>query len=374
LLAEKEYSVKVNLYILLLVTLAIVTLSPARGLAQEGEITVVDEVIAQVNDDVITLSQLKRETKERIDALMQSGKTEQQATDEATKHQAELIATLINEKLLLQRGKDLDLSAHIEAEVNRRMLQNAQEQGITSIEKLYQAMAQSGLNPEDIRRTMRAEMMKQAVLQEEVDRRIYLGFSSDEVKKYYDAHPDKFRKPEGIKLSEIYLSTNGKDEAGVRTRALELVAQIRAGADFGALAAANSEREKNGQRTAPEDKGYVGEFDAPNLREDLVTALKGVKVGGVTEPIRTPEGYQILRVDDRTPAAATPAFNDNRVREAMLLERQPKEREAFLQKLRNEAFIKVTESYRASVEPLLKIDAPVAAKGDSKDDKKPKKQ
>jgi peptidyl-prolyl cis-trans isomerase SurA len=374
LLAEKEYSVKVNLYILLLVTLAIVTLSPARGLAQEGEITVVDEVIAQVNDDVITLSQLKRETKERIDALMQSGKTEQQATDEATKHQAELIATLINEKLLLQRGKDLDLSAHIEAEVNRRMLQIAQEQGITSIEKLYQAMAQSGLNPEDIRRTMRAEMMKQAVLQEEVDRRIYLGFSSDEVKKYYDAHPDKFRKPEGIKLSEIYLSTNGKDEAGVRTRALELVAQIRAGADFGALAAANSEREKNGQRTAPEDKGYVGEFDAPNLREDLVTALKGVKVGGVTEPIRTPEGYQILRVDDRTPAAATPAFNDNRVREAMLLERQPKEREAFLQKLRNEAFIKVTESYRASVEPLLKIDAPVAAKGDSKDDKKPKKQ
>jgi peptidyl-prolyl cis-trans isomerase SurA len=374
LLAEKEYSVKVNLYILLLVTLAIVTLSPARGLAQEGEITVVDEVIAQVNDDVITLSQLKRETKERIDALMQSGKTEQQATDEATKHQAELIATLINEKLLLQRGKDLDLSAHIEAEVNRRMLQIAQEQGITSIEKLYQAMAQSGLNPEDIRRTMRAEMMKQAVLQEEVDRRIYLGFSSDEVKKYYDAHPDKFRKPEGIKLSEIYLSTNGKDEAGVRTRALELVAQIRAGADFGALAAANSEREKNGQRTAPEDKGYVGEFDAPNLREDLVTALKGVKVGGVTEPIRTPEGYQILRVDDRTPAAATPAFNDNRVREAMLLERQPKEREAYLQKLRNEAFIKVTESYRASVEPLLKIDAPVAAKGDSKDDKKPKKQ
>jgi hypothetical protein len=50
---------------------------------------------------------------------------------------------------------------------------------------------------------------------------------------------------------------------------MELITQARAGADFGALAAANSEREKNGQRTAPQDKGYVGEFDVPSLREDL---------------------------------------------------------------------------------------------------------
>ncbi len=57
-------------------------------------------------------------------------------------------------------------------------------------------MRQSGLNPEDVRRTMRAEMMKQAVLQQEVDRRVYLGFSGEEVKKYFDTHPDKFRKPE----------------------------------------------------------------------------------------------------------------------------------------------------------------------------------
>ena len=91
--------------------------------------TVVDEVIAQVNDDVITLSMLKRETKERIEALKQNGMTEQQATEEVTKKQAELIAMLINEKLLLQRGKELDMAADIEAEVNRRMLQIAQRPG-----------------------------------------------------------------------------------------------------------------------------------------------------------------------------------------------------------------------------------------------------
>ena len=355
--------------------LILLTFTATSALAQEGEMQVVDEVIAQVNDDVITLSMLKRETKERVDALKQNGMTEQQATEEVAKHQAELIATLINEKLLLQKGKELDLATEIEAEVNRRMLQIANEQGSVSMEKLYQAMQQSGLNPEDVRRTMRSEMMKQAVLQQEVDRRIYLGFTSDEVKKYYDSHLDKFRKPESVKLSEIYLSTTGKDEASVKARALELIAQIRAGADFAALAAANSEREKNGQRTAPQDKGYVGEFDVPNLREDLLASLKDVKPGGVTEPIRTSEGYQILRIDARTPAGTTPTFNDNRVREAILMERQPKERESYLQNLRNEAFIKVTEAYRASVEPLLKITPPVAAaKGEDKDDKKKNKK
>jgi parvulin-like peptidyl-prolyl isomerase len=363
-------------YVAVFAALVILAFGATSVFAQEGEMQVVDEVIAQVNDDVITLSMLKKETKERIEALKQSGMTEQQATEEVSKRQAELIATLINEKLLLQRGKELDLANDIEAEVNRRMLQIANDQGINSIEKLYEAMRQSGLVPEDVRRTMRTEMMKQAVMSQEVDRKVYLGFSPDEVKKYYDTHPDKFRKPESIKISEIYLSTIGKDEAAVKARALELITQARAGADFGALAAANSEREKNNQRTAPQDKGYVGEFDVPSLREDLLPVLKDVKAGGVTDPIRTSEGFQILRVDARTPPGSTPTFNDNRVREAMLGEHQAKERESYLQNLRNEAFIKVTESYRASVDPLLKIQAPVAAKGndkDKKDDKKSKK-
>jgi len=350
--------------------LAILAATPATTFAQEGEMQVVDEVIAQVNDEVITLSMLKREAKERVDALKQSGMTEQQAMGEVSKRQPELIATLINELLLLQKGKELDLANDIEAEVNRRMLQIANDQGITSMEKLYEAMRQNGLNPEDIRRTMRAEMMKQAVMQQEVDRKVYLGFSPDEVKKYFDAHPDKFRKPESVKLSEIYLSSAGKDDAAVKARAMELVTQLRAGADFAAIAAANSEREKNGQRTAPQDKGFVGEFDVPSLREDLLGALKDVKAGGVSDPIKLQDGYQIIRVDERTPAGNTPAFNDNRVREAMLVERQPKERETYLQNLRNEAFIKVTEAYRAGVDPLLKIAAPVAAKTDDKNDKK----
>src|SRR5689334_12927090 len=372
---SEELIVKVKLISfvsMFVIALAIVAGAPLRAFAQEGEMQVVDEVIAQVNDDVITLSMLKRETKERIDALKQNGMTEQQATDEVAKHQAELIATLINETLLLQKGKELDLASDVEAEVNRRMLQIANDQGIPTIEKLITAMGQSGLNYEDVRRTMRTEMMKQAVLQQEVDRKVYLGFSTDEVKKYFDAHPDKFRKPETVKLSEIYLSTTGKDDAAVKARALELVTQLRAGADFKAIAAANSEREKNGERTAPKDFGDVGEFDVPSLREDLLASLKDVKAGGVTDPIKLQDGYQIIRVDARTPGGNTPTFNDNRVREAMLAEHQPTVRETYLQSLRNEAFIKVNAPYRAGVDPLLKIAAPAAAKSDDKNEKKKK--
>jgi peptidyl-prolyl cis-trans isomerase SurA len=360
---------------MLVLALTFLGTSPSTAMAQEGEIQVIDEVIAQVNDDVITLSMLRRETRERINALMQERRmTEQQATEEVTKHQAELIATLINEKLLLQKGKELELANDIEAEVNRRMLAIAEEQGIKSMEKLYQAMRESKLDPEDVKRTMRNEMMKDAVFQQEVDRRVYLGFSAADLKKYFDAHPDMFRKPEQIALSEIWLSNTGKEEASVKARAVELVAQLRAGADFGAVAAANSEREKNGQRTAPQDKGSVGSFDVPSLREDLVASLKDVKVGGITDPIKTGDGYQILRVDSRTPAGAAATFNENKVREAMTIEVRGKEREVYLTSLRNEAFIKVTDTYAPSVEPLLKLKAPVAAKSEEKGENKKKKQ
>lgn len=357
---------------MLFFAIAFIGASPSRTWAQEGELQVVDEVVVQVNDDVITLSRLKRETKERVEALKQNGMSEQQALAEAAKKQPELIAILINEQLLLQKGKELDLASEIEAAVNGRMLEIARDQGITTIEKLNEALKQSGLDPVGIRQTMRAEMMKQAVFQQEVDRRLYLGFSIDEVKKYFEVNRDKFRKAETLTLSEIYLSSANKDDAAVKARATELVTQLRAGADFKSLASANSEREKNGKRTAPEDGGRVGTFEVPALRDDIALVVKNLKVGGVTDVIKAPEGYQILRVDERTPAGTTATFNDNQVRQAMLEERQPKERETYLQTLRNEAFIKVSESYRASVEPLLKLASPASAKTAEKDANKKK--
>jgi parvulin-like peptidyl-prolyl isomerase len=334
---------------------AILALMPAATFAQEGELQVVDEVIAQINDDVITLSMLKRETKERIESLKQSGSTEQAASAEVVKRQPELIATLVNEALLLQKGKELDLATDVEAEVNRRMLDVAKEQGITSIEKLEAAMRESGVDPVATRQTLRTEIMKQAVIQQEVDRKVFFGWTMDELKKYFQEHQDKFRKPESVTLSEIYLSAAGKNDAEVKARALELARQLRAGADFAKVATANSEREQNGVRIAPQTGGKVGAFEVPSLRAEIANAVKSVPVGGISEPLRIADGYQVFRVDERTAPSSTATFNENQVREAMTMEGGTKARDEYLQGLRDEAYIKISDNYADAVYPLLKI-------------------
>lgn len=344
---------------------AAIVFVPTSARAQEGEPVVVDEVIAQVNDGVVTLSQLKREMKERVETLKQNGMSAEQAQAEVDKRKAEMIATLINEQLLLAKGKELDLSERVEAQVNKRMLEVAVENKLNSIEKLEEAMRQSGVDPVATRQTMRTEMMKQAVLENDVDSKLFYGLSIEELRKYFDANQSKFVKPETVELSEIFLSLAGKPEADVKARANQLVVQIRGGADFGTLATAYSERSQ-------QNKGKVGLFEVINLRPDIAAAIKNVQAGGVGEPLKTDEGYQILRVDARTAGSSTPTFNESKVREAITMERLPKAREQYLQDLRNDAYVSVAEAYRASVAPLLNIVPPAAATKTDKKDKNAK--
>lgn len=334
--------------------------------AQENEPVVVDEVIAQVNNEVITLSMLKREMRDAIQARASgAGISEQQATQEITSRQAELIASLINEQLLVQKGKELNYADEVEAEVNKRMLDVARQQSIATIAELDAAMTANGLNPAEIRQTLRTEIMKNMVLSREVDARLFYGTSDVELKRYFEAHKDKFRKPESVTISEIFLSTNGKTDAEaaqIRAKALQIVTQARgAGADFGALAVANSDRERNGARTAPQDKGKVGAFSIPDLNQEIATAIKTVKAGGVTDPITVPGGIEILRVDERTPASGTAVYNENQVREEITRERADGERSVYMQNLRNDAYIKIAPTYRDAVLPLLKIGTPATA-------------
>ena len=324
----------------------------SSALAQEeGEPKVIDEVIAQVNNDVITLSMLKREMKERIDDLKQRGKSEQQASEEVERQRPEIIANLINEQLLLQKGKDTPrIPEEVEAEVNKRLLQVGKEQGIDTVEKLDAAIRASGQDPSLIRQRLRTEITKGMVLSREVDAKVFFSLSGDEVKKYYEANRDKFRPQESITLSEIFLSKAGKNEQEVRAKAAEIVARARGGADFSQLAVTHSEREG-----AAQTKGKLGTFLASDIsRPDVAAAIKNLKAGGVTDPIPLDEGFLILRVDERTAPGAS-AFNENQVREAMAMERASGERQKYLRSLREDAYVQIAEGYRAAVEPLLEI-------------------
>lgn len=338
---------------------ALLLISTRATVAQEGEPVVIDSVIAQVNGDVVMLSTLKREMKDAIDAFKSQGVAEQKATEEVTRRQPELIASLVNELLLVQKGKELNLTEEVETEVNREMLRVMTSQGFKTIAEMEAAMLREGIDPATIRATLRTQYMKNAVLSREVDAKIYFGASQDELKKYYESHRDKFRKPEVVTLSEIFLSLAGKPEAEVRGRALQLLAQLRGGADFGTVAAANSERlDPSGNRIATQNKGVVGTFPVPDLKAEFVTAMKNVPVGGVTDLIRSDEGFQILRVDARTPASDPTSFDENKVREAITVERRDKERGEYLKNLRKDAYIKLAPDYQATVGPLLTTGAP----------------
>lgn len=336
------------------VAVALLVSSEAFAAAQEGEPVVIDSVIAQVNAEVITLSMLKRELKDAVEAFKQQGATEQKANEEVTRRQPELIASLINEMVLMQKGKELNMADEVEAEVNRELLRVAKQQGFNSLQEMETAMRREGVDPASIRQTLRTQYMKNAVLTREVDSKIYFGITGDEAKKYYDRNREKLRKPEVVTLSEIFLSLAGKPEPEVKARAMQLLEQLRGGADFAALSAAHSEREINGQRISQQTKGKIGTFSVNDLKPEFAAAIKNVAVGKSTDPIRMDEGYEILRVDERV--AASDAYDEEKAREALTVERRDKERVAYMRNLRKDAYIKIAPEYRSTVEPILNTD------------------
>jgi peptidyl-prolyl cis-trans isomerase SurA len=329
--------------------------APARA-QEEGVPVVLDEPIVQVNGDVIMLSHLKRQNQEFKDVLTkQRGATAQQADEQVAQKQGEIIFNLINESLLMQKGKELPrLEEDVEAEVNREVLRVANQSGMKTLEELEAALRNEGLSLSDIRDTLRRQYTRQAVLQREVDMKIYYGLTETELRKFYDTHRDRFQS---VTMSEIYLGLAGRSEADLLARARQIVTQARGGADFGELAAQHSEREQGGQRVAAKTKGLLEQdgkarwFLVSELNKQVADAIKGVKAGGVTEPIKLDDGYLILRVNE-----TDDAYKENFVRQIVLSERSEKERDDYLRALRQDAYIKPAKTYEAMILPLLEKD------------------
>jgi peptidyl-prolyl cis-trans isomerase SurA len=332
-----------------ILSVAVLMFAAFSAAAQESEPVVIDEVVAQVNEGVITLSRVKREMKEATDSLVQQGKAPEQAKTEVQNRQGELIANLINEELIIQKSKELGMDADIEAQINQRFLQIMKEQNIKSLEALKAEIRKQGLDPDELREAWRKQLVRDYVLQREVDSKIYWGLSSKELKDYYEKNRAKFFKPETVQLSEIFLSFAGRDEAAVKERAKQLVAELRKGADFAKIAVENSDRPN-----AKETKGKLSEsFKTEEFKDPFAQPIKATKAGGVTEPIILDEGVLILRVDERTAASSDSVFDEDEVRRAITVERIPDERKKFMTTLRKDSYIKIAEGYRALVSPVL---------------------
>jgi hypothetical protein len=330
--------------------IAVLLVSAISAFAQESEAVVVDEVVAQINDGVITLSRVKREIKASTEALIEQGKTPEAAKTEVESKKGELIANLITEELILQKGKELGADANVDAQINQRFAQIMKERNIKTLAALYEEMKKANLNPDDIREVWRKQFMQEAVFQREVDQKVYLGWSNKEIKDYYEQHKDKFTKPETVTLSEIFLGFAGRDMDAVRKKADQLIADMRAGSDFAKTAIENSDNPD-----AATNKGSVGTFSVKELNEKIANAIKNVKPGEYTK-LENDEGIEIIRVDSRVAQSNESVFNENAVRTAMTYEKLPDERKKFIAGLRKDAYIKISESYRPMVAPLLAAD------------------
>ena len=332
--------------------LAVLMFSGLSVAAQETELKVVDEVVAQVNDSVITLSRVRREMKEMTDSLVAEGKkTPEQAKAEIDAKQGEIIAGIINEEIILQKGKDMGVESSIDAQINQRFLQIMKEQNIKSLDVLYQEMTKAGVNPTEIREVWRKEYTRNAVFQREVDSKIYSGLSQKEVKAYFDVNKAKFTKPETVSITEIFLGFAGRDMEAVRAKAKEIVAKARGGADFAALAVENSDRSD-----VKNTKGKNENLNVKDMDERFAKPLANLPVGGITEPIELTEGIEILRVDARTKASSESFYDEQEVRKTLTYERLPEERRKFMTTLRGETYIKINETYRPLIAPILFSD------------------
>jgi peptidyl-prolyl cis-trans isomerase SurA len=200
--------------------------------------------------------------------------------------------------------------------------------------------------------------------------------SNQEIRKYYDQHKQDMTQPEQVQLSEILISTDqaGEDEqklAAAKAKAEDLLKQIRAGADFAELA------KKESQDPSGAQGGDLGPFERGKLAKQLEDVTFTMKKGDVTDVIRTRQGFVILKVTNHI-AAGVPPFADDqdRVRDAIYMQRmQPKMRE-YLTKLREEALIIVKPGYAdsgASPNQTQPVMTTAAKEANAKELKKKKK-
>lgn len=316
--------------------------------AQESEVKVIDEVIAQVNDDVVTLSRIRRELQLAEESFKEQGMSEIEAKRKTEESKGQIIANIISEELLVQKAKELGLEKDVEARLNRELLRVAQSLNLKTLDDLFAAMKQQNVDPDEYRDNKRKQIMRDSVWENEVDAVIYYGIKSSELKDYYQKNIDKFKKPATVTISEIFLSFAGADQLAVKARAKDIVARAKKGEDFKKLAIENSDRPN-----VAETGGTAGTFKITELDSLFAKPLENLQAGQISEPIEMDIGMEIIRIDERTKGSNEAFFDEDAVRRAILVEKAPDARKKYMRDLFDDSYIKINDTYRPVVSPAL---------------------
>ncbi len=347
----------------LVLTLTALAFVPTLVTAQ----TTVEEIIARVNNQIITKSEYARSKDQLRDEVRQ------QAPNDADKIYAEkekdVLRDLIDQQLLLDKGKDLGFTG--DTELIKQLDQMRKEMKLDSMEALEKAAEQQGVSWEDFKQQQKNQIITRKVIGEEVGG--HLSISSEDAQQFYEQHKQEMEGPEYIRLSEILVAPKPTtpaiapapdanappsesaaktasdpakqevDEASLKAaeaKANDLLKQIRNGASFDEIA------KKYSDGPSAQDGGALGIFKRGQLAKELEDKTFAMKAGDVTDVIRTKQGYVILKVNDHQ-QAGIPPFKDAlpKIQDALYMEKLQPALRAYLTKLREEAYIKVAQGY-----------------------------
>ncbi|HKF54001.1 MAG TPA: peptidyl-prolyl cis-trans isomerase [Blastocatellia bacterium] len=324
------------------VAVLLVMMVPAASRAQEPEL--VSEIVAQVNNDIITKAdymQALRDFKDELSRQM-AGKSQAEVDAEFAKLKPTVLNLMIEDLLLEQKAKELNID--VEADVNQQMAAIAREQGAKDVLEFEAELKKQGIDPEGARASLRKRIQHDAVIQSEVLRPIYQNIPEQEKRKFYESHKDAFVVPGEVVLSEIFLPLEGQTATDVEQRAKRLAAELRAGGDF----AESVQKISPPSRASRAQNGKLGSFKLEDLKPEVKAAISSLKQGEVTDPIRLQDGYQIVRVDDRKPETIR-KYEDQEVAgaigRALTMERAQEAQKKYVDRLRQEAYIFIKPEY-----------------------------
>lgn len=310
---------------------------PATPISADG--TVVEDAIARVNDRVITRTEYERSQAGLVSEAKQDNWTPAEFEDK----ESNLLRDMIDQQLLLSKGKELGITG--DSETIRQLDEIRKRANLPDMEALQKAAEQQGVSFEDFKQNIRNQAITQQVVRDDVGRRISL--TPNEEAAYFAAHKADFEQPEQVHLSEILIPTpdNATDAqvTTAQTKAEAVETKLKAGSDFATTAKGDS-----GGPTASAG-GDLGDFKRGTLGDVLEKATFGLPVGQFTEPIRTRQGFVILRVDGHQ-AAGTPPLPqvESRVQEGLYMSKLQPALRAYLTQAREDAFVEIKPGFTDS--------------------------
>ena len=323
-------------------------LAMAAANTPSDSFSVVDEIVAKVNGDIITRTELQKTQQETLTALQQQQQqqhlTTEQIKDAYQQREKDMLRNRIDQLLLVQRAKELDLN--VDTEVSKYLADLQRQEKIPDPDKFHELVRQqAGMSFEDFKQQVKENMMTRQVIGREVASRITIPQS--EIEAYYNAHKKDFIRDERVYLREILVSTDGKDAAGLAAaerKANDLYTRASRGERFADLAKDNSDAS-----TAAQGGDLGAGYKKGDVDNQIESAVWSVKPGTVTKPMKTDHGWLILKVEEHTKAGqATLAEAQDEIREKLYEPKmEPKIRE-YLSSLRKSAFLEIKNGYADS--------------------------